>query len=209
MPLLDDILDKPPETPPLHPRLRHWAERIRNGAEARLEVFRPATALGLTQSEMNVRFTEKDAPPSLESVPWDDELNAGLVQLRIRASDLANETDRFALGLCAALRKAERDFGDGYFNAVLRELVTESGLSGDPEIAEVLKHAYALQPNRQGKNYNLCREMVAAAISGRIYELKHQLDYDANEARKILVSALARYLDERFSVSNRRRLGLL
>lgn len=209
MPPLDDILNRPPETPPLNPRLRHWAERIRRGATARLEVLRPPAAFGAVQSEMNLHFAEKDAPPSLETVPWDDELNAGLIQLNVRAVDPANESERFALGLRAALRRAERDFGDGYFNAVLLELVTESGLSQDPEIAELLKHAHAIRPNREGRNYALGREMIATGISGRMYELKQNLGYAADEARMILVAALARYLDERFSVSNRRRLGLL
>src|SRR5262249_36172833 len=145
----------------------------------------------------------------LETVPWDDELNTGLIHLKVRATNPANEAERFALGLRAALRKAERDFGDGYFNAVLFELVTESGLAQDPEIADILKYASALHPNSEGKNYNPCRELIAAEISGRMYELKHELGYGPDEARRILLAALARYLDERFSVSSRRRLGLL
>ena len=51
--------------------------------------------------------------------------------------------------------------------------------------------------------------MIADAISGRAHELKEKLGYPEEEAKPILVQALARYLDERFSVSNRRRLGLL
>ena len=51
--------------------------------------------------------------------------------------------------------------------------------------------------------------MIAEAIGGRAKELKDVLGYAPEEAKHILVAALARYLDERFSVSSRRGLGLL
>ncbi len=64
-------------------------------------------------------------------------------------------------------------------------------------------------PNHEGKSYGRCREAIADAISGRAHELKDKLGYSENEAKPILVHAIARYLDERFSVTSRRRLGLL
>jgi len=152
---------------------------------------------------------KKNGSREMESVPWDDELNAGLIELGVRAIDASHEADRFTLGLRAALRKLEREFGDGYFNAVLLELVKESGLTGDPQIADIVKHASALSPNRDGRGYGLCRDMTAAAISGRMYDLREKLHYVPEEARRILIAALARYLDERFSVTSRRQLGLL
>jgi hypothetical protein len=82
-------------------------------------------------------------------------------------------------------------------------------LTRHEEIAEVLKHAYALDANHESGRYNTCREMIAGAISGRAQELTGPLHYSKEEAKRILVSALARYLDERFTVSSRRRLGLL
>jgi hypothetical protein len=145
-------------------------------------------------------------------VVWDDDLNAGLIHLGVRAVDPVQEAERFALGLRGPLRRAEREFGNGFLNAVLVDLLTDSDLSRHPQIADVLGHAYALQPNREGKaaaRYNLCREMIADAISGRARELIGPLGYPREEAKQILVNALARYLDERFSVSCRRQLGLL
>jgi hypothetical protein len=211
MPILDDVLDKPPAgAVPSHPRLKDWAERIQQtGEKPTLEVSRPTAGFGAGQPEMCLQFTDKGVPQSGEILAWDDDLNAGLIELGVRAIDEANEAERFALGLRAALRKAGREFGDGYFNAVLYDLVTESGLSRDPEIAEVIKHANALSPERNGKSYPYCRDMIAFAIAGRRHELEASLHYPAAEARQILVHALARYLDERFSVSSRRRLGLL
>jgi hypothetical protein len=205
---LNDVLDKPPEVAPAHPRLRYWATLINQGATAVVEVFRSSTTLGAGQSEMELLFTKKDNTPLMESFPFDDVFNAGLIELHVRAVDPANESERFALGLRAALRKAERDFGDGYFNSVLFEFVTESDLTLYPDIAEIMKHAYALKPNH-GKGYNDCRDMIADAVGGRKFELEKSLGYDSAEAKEILVNALAKYLDERFSVSGRRLLGLL
>lgn len=209
MPTLNDILEQPPTIAPLHPKVRHWAELIRQGAEVRLEVFRPATTLGLSQGEINLYFTKADKTQLHDWFPWNDVFNSGLVELHVRAIDKANEIERFALSLRGALRKVESEFGDGFFNSVLYELVTESDLTRYPAIAEIIKHAFAIQLNHGGAGYNDCRELIASAIASRKYELEHLLRYSAEEAQSILVDALAKYLDERFSVSNRRRLGLL
>ncbi len=211
MTTLDDFFRTPADTP-LHPRLRDWKDRLSQGVKAKLELFRPSRALGLAQTEMVLHFTENDRPQPLETMAWDDDLNTGLVKLHIRSIDANQETDRFTLALRAALRKAEREFGDGYLNAVHVDLITDSDLTRYPEIAEVLKYSTALQLDREGRaraRYRLCREMIADAIGARAHELKDDLGYTEEEAKPILVHSLARYLDERFSVSSRRRLGLL
>jgi hypothetical protein len=209
---LDDFFTQVPDVPG-HPRLRNWQARLKQaGASATLEVFRPITMSGQAPAEMNVEFTENGRRLPLEAVAWDDDLNTGLIRLGVRAVNPDQEAQRFALGLRAAMRQAEREFGDGYFNGVLVDFLSDSDLTSDPEIVDVLKHAYALKPAREGKaqaRYTACREMIADAISGRARELTGPLHYLQEEAKGILVRALARYLDERFSVSSRRRLGLL
>jgi len=209
MPTLYDILNKPLVTAPLHPRLRNWTQRIHNGSTVQIEVFRPAIAFGTAPSELSLHFTENGKLQPVEVLNWDDDLNAGLIVLKVRAIDASNEAERFALGLRAAFRKVERDFGDGYFNSVLHELIQMDGLAFEPDIAEIVKHVHTIPPNRDSKNYDMCREMIHDAIIGRMYELNHMLGYQIDEARKILFSAIARYLDIRFSVSNRRQLGVL
>lgn len=54
-----------------------------------------------------------------------------------------------------------------------------------------------------------CRDMIDGAIAGRAKELTKCLEYEIAEAEEILAAALAQYLDDRFSVTNRRVLGLL
>jgi hypothetical protein len=211
MKTVDDFWNKPIE--PLHPRLRNWKNRLADiGTSATLEVYRPETEFGQSQPEMNLQFTKDRNLLPLETVPWDDDLNAGLILLGVRAATPEQESERFALGLRAALRKAEREFGDGYFNAVLVELLKDSGFTRHAEIAEVLKHVFANRPHREGgafDRYTICRDLIANAIRARRPELTDHLGYPQETANGILVSGLARYLDERFSVSNRRRLGLL
>jgi hypothetical protein len=208
---LDDFFRQ--QTESLHPLLRNWKARLAEpGTSATLEVCRPETEFGSPQPEMNLQFTRHGNLLPPETVPWDDDLNTGLIQLGVRAITPEQEAERFALGLRAAMRKAEREFGDGYFNAVLVELLKDSDLTSHAEIADVLKHAYANRPHREGgafDRYTICRELIADAIGGRAHELTGPLHYSQEEAKRILVSALARYLDERFSVSSRRRLGLL
>jgi hypothetical protein len=208
MTTLDDFFSRPTES--LHPRLRNWSARLDEpGMSATLEIYRPVSDFGQTQTEMNLQFTKDGNLLPLETVSWDDDLNAGLIRLRVRAVGPEQEAERFALGLRAAMRKAEREFGDGYFNSVLFDLLKDSDLTAYPEIADVLAHAYALQPNRSGKAFDACRDLITDAISGRARELTESLGYSQEEAKRILVAAIARYLDARFSVSSRRRLGLL
>jgi len=212
MTTLDDLFRGPTDSLP-HPRLRNWKARLeRPGTTATLEVFRPESDFGQSQPEMNLQFSEGGRLLPLETIPWNDDLNTGLVQLGVRAVSPEQEAERFALGLRAAFRRAEQEFGDGYFNAVLGEFLTDSDLTAYPAIAGVLEHAYFNRPHREGNGfdrYTLCREMIADAIRGRAQELTGPLKYPQAEAKQILVNALSRYLDDRFSVSSRRRLGLL
>jgi hypothetical protein len=211
MPTIDDFFSATAEPP--HPRMRDWNRRLAaENASASLEVFRPKGEFGQGQPEMSVQFKEGGRPTQLDTVPWDDDLNAGLIRLKVKAVSPGQEAERVALGLRAAMRRAEREFGDGYFNAVLVELIKESDLIRHREIAEVIQYAYANKPHREGgafDRYTICRELIADAISGRAKELTRDLGYSQEEAKVILIAALARYLDERFSVSSRREFGML
>lgn len=210
---IDDFFDA--RNGPAHPRLRDWGRRLppeKPAGSASLEVFRPRGEFGPGTPEMYVQFYESGRETHLDQVPWDDDLNAGLIKLKVKAVDSEQESERFALGLRTAMRRAEREFGDGYFNAVLVELIKESDLTQHREIADIMQYAFANSPHREGgafDRYTVCRELTADAISGRAKELTRDLGYTQEDAKKILISALAHYLDERFSVSSRRDFGLL
>lgn len=211
MTTLDEFFEKPADL--RHPRLRNWKLRLEQlQTSATLDVSRQETEFGQARPEMHVQFQQDGKLLPLETVPWDDYLNSGLIHLCVRSVSLEKEAERFALGLRAALRKAEREFGDGYFNAVLVDLIKDSDLTRHAPIAEVMTYTHANVPHREGgayDRYTICRELIAEAIGGRAKELRDVLSYPPEEAKHILVDALARYLDERFSVSSRRALGLL
>jgi len=48
------------------------------------------------------------------------------------------------LALRSAFRQAETRYGDGFFNAVLGQFVKESEFAEFPEVAEILRAAYAV-----------------------------------------------------------------
>jgi hypothetical protein len=212
MTTLDEFFRTPADSLP-DPRLRDWKRRLAQpGVKVALELYQPGAALGVAQTDMNLTFTDNGTTGPTETVAWDDDLNSGLVQLGVRAINTDQEAERFALALRGAFRRAERECGGGYFNSVLLEFLADSDLVRYPEIAEILKHSHALAPSKEGNGasrYSLCREMIADAISGRARELTGPLQYPQEEAKRILVAAIARYLDNRFSVSHRRQLGLL
>ena len=135
-------------------------------------------------------------------------MNAGLVDLGIKAINLLEEGERFALAIRAALRKVERRYGDGYLNAVLVDLLAESDLSKNGAIAEVRRYVQTNSPER-GASYQACRELIANEIGGRAVERRDKLGYKPEESKAVMTKALAIYLDERFSVSSRRHFGLL
>jgi hypothetical protein len=197
---------------PKHPTLRAWLD-YRNRSEvadAKFELHRPRDVLGYKPAKIYVHFYDKDANEChCDHDAWDDDLNAGLVQHGFKAVSEDNEVERFALALRSALRNPENRFGDGFFNSVLVHVVKESEFANYDEIKYVLKHATALDPNLNSRSYTECAEMIKVALCERALELKNQLSYPQDRAKAILVGAVARYLDERFSVTNRARLGWL
>src|SRR5207244_9966961 len=149
---------RPDELP--DPRLRDWADRIRQGAHATLELYRPRATVGLERTKIYVHLEQNGAQQPLDKADWDEHLNEGLISLKVRAVDSEQEAQRFALGLRDALRPVEKEFGNGYFNAVLLDVIVDSKLDQDPEIAEVLRLTYHDHTERGSRDYARCREAI-------------------------------------------------
>lgn len=205
---LDQMLDPPAETA-LPPQVRYWKSRLEAGDELQLEVHRPEAEIGMVPTELVVLRWEKGEEQQPEQFQWDDELNGSLIGLGVKAKDIQQEAIRFSLGIRAALRKVERKYGDGYLNAVLVDLLDESDLCRNGEIAEVRKYVHTNSPDRGSRSYKECRDLIANEIGGQAVELRDKLKYLPEEVKAIMEKALAIYLDERFSVSSRRQFGLL
>jgi hypothetical protein len=205
MSTIDEMLRAPAEAT-LPPVVRWLKDRLAAGDELKVELNKPQSTLGSSTTELVLRRKEGGREQAPQSYEWDDELNAALVNLGVRSVDLKSEGERFALGLRAALRKIERRYGDGYLNAVLLDLIDESNLSKDGEIADVRKFVHTNSPE-QGRTYSDCRDQIASEIGARAAEMREKLKYREEELKTIMSKALAIYLDERFSVSRRRAMG--
>ena len=210
---LDDYFREDANTPYGHPVLRYLTEveTRPDFQEAKVEVIRPRGPLGQGPTKLYLHFYAKsgaeiDRPHSEE---WDDELNSALIQRRVRAISVDNEKVRFSLSLRASLESAEVRFGDGYYNSVLVHHILNGPFKDHPAFADVLPFVYRNGIDPSFRTYSECRAMIDSAIHGRTMELRKYLGYELPEAQDILATAVAQYLDDRFSVTNRRALGML
>jgi hypothetical protein len=195
-----------------HPKLRLWVstlERPEVGG-ARVEVRRPREGLTFRPARMDMHFYDRAGQEiECDGEDWDDGLNTALLRRGIQAITPDNEKGRFALVLRAAFKRPESRYGEGFFNSVLTTVLREGPFADDPQVAAVLRHTTAIPPETRSQSFGDCAEMIELAIRGRAHELVDDLRYERQPAEEILAGALARYLDERFSVTNRRSLGLL
>jgi hypothetical protein len=174
---------------------------------ARVEVIRPKEVLGYKPATIYLHWAVGGVNQPPQPYPWDAELNAELVRRQVPSVSADAEKVRFGLALRDAFKRPETHFGDGFFNAVLAMVVRELGFQEYPEVAKVLRHVTQSRPYMGGHGFNDCREMIIAVISARANELVEALAYPEADAKTILAGAMASYLDERFTVTDRIRLG--
>lgn len=187
-----------------HPRLRHWQELQQDGARLQLEVRREQRDLDVGHPIIYVTIVTGNQK-HLEHEIWSDELHRGLIKLRVRAISDDNESLRFGIAFASAFEPAEDRVGDGFFNSVLIDVLKQGPLA--KRLTEQLLQIHVLSPSRDGRSYPDCKALIVGAIRGRARELTRELAYPEPQANGILGGALAIYLDDRFSITERRRLG--
>jgi hypothetical protein len=187
-----------------HPRLRHWKKLKESGAHLQLEVRRERRGLDVGHPLLYVTIATGNQE-RLEQETWSDELHHGLVELGVRASSDANESLRFGIAFAGAFEPAEDRVGVGFFNSVLIDVLKHGPLA--ERLAEETTQIHVLSPSRGGTSYPECRDLTVGAIRRCARELTRDLRYPEPRANKILGDALAIYLDDRFSITERRQLG--
>lgn len=195
-----------------HPLIRLLDVRQKSSefGVAKVEVIRPRAALGFEPARLSLQFFNKqDEVYDYKTESWDVELNAALLDRKIRAIDEVNEIQRFGLGLSAALQYPENRYGDGFFNAVLMLVVDQSPFAKMGPVRDLRPHVSAGKAYEGGHAIEDCSVMIQATLQDRWIELRRNLDYDKTDAERILAGALAYYLDERFSITDGRKLGWL
>jgi len=189
-----------------HPKIRAWLNLIEGKkGEITCEIDRKREGLGFRRARIYIHW---DAGPAVatDQDDWDRDLNQFLIHHGIRAVSPENEGVRFGLMLKEFLKKPEVRFGDGYFNAVLLELVTEA-FKDNANINPRLKEIGPANPSH-GRSYAECVEMIKASIAFCATSLVKQLKYEQPLAEQILAGGMGHYLDERFSLVSRKLFGL-
>jgi hypothetical protein len=195
-----------------HPLIRLLAVRLADAQSggAQVQILRPRAALGFEPARMTLEFLDKRGEPTdYKTEEWDPGLNGALIRRGIRAIDEPNEITRFSLALAAAFEEAESRYGDGFFNAVLMLVIDKSPFAGKSVIRELRPHISTNNPYQGGHSLEDCAAMIQAALQDRWYELRKNLTYEPDAADRIMAGAVASYLDERFTVTDRRKLGWL
>jgi hypothetical protein len=187
----------------LHPKARAWLKRIQNGEKAIVEVVRQRDVLSYRPPRLSVTFGSSD----VQDDPWDASLNEALVAARVRAKSAENEALRLALMLSEWFERPARRFGDDYFNSVLIEYLKRGPLQQLPAVADILREVHAYAPSRDGRSYKDCFDEVHG-IFVRGARTLTELAYSRSEATPILAQATAQFIDDRFSITHRKALGL-
>ncbi|MGO8673259.1 MAG: hypothetical protein ACLQVD_18105 [Capsulimonadaceae bacterium] len=177
------------------------------GATASVKVERERQGLSYAAAKLAVLARSEDGTLRKRiSGWWDNELNQELVRRGYKAVDHDNETLRLMLSLRASLQRVEVRYGDGIFNSVVVAYVLSSPFARLPRVAGVLS-GIRRAPPRDTEAYRECSDMIDAIIRSKGHDLRFCLGYDLEPCEEILSGAIAQYLDERFSVSNRKLLG--
>lgn len=202
--------DAPPAPQPEHPRIRAWKSYRRDPAVDHVEVqlLQERDGLVLLPARLAVSFYRADGEVAkYDEADWDPELETWLIDdQRARAISPDNEKLRFSLLLKPALRPILVRYGDGYFNSVLIAGLREGPYALHNQVADMLRSIHELPPHEQSRAE--CQELIDRAIATVAQRLLRLYDGDRAAAEEILGGAIAHYLDERFSVTNSRMLGL-
>jgi hypothetical protein len=200
--------DAPPPDPPRVSAWRAWIADHPECDHLGVEVQQPRDDYGRGRAMVLVYFFDKGGELlHAESEEWEPELERFLLD-EARAASQTREAEilRFELLLREAFRPIWREVEGGYFDAVLVHVLREGDFRDHPAVQEMLAHARPGNPSpRRLAETRAFIEAALAYVGGRLRLVRP----DPEEASEILARALAAWLDERFSVSRRRRMGMV
>jgi hypothetical protein len=203
---LDDLFEKDQFD---HPKLRYWqALAMKHGSSPIVEVFRDRDGLGFAPARLYVTvFDEHGRPAATDVEPWEPQLALTTAERGWRAPDIKNEAVRIGLLLKWLFTPSETRYGDGYFSSVLVEVIRDGDLARDQNISEILRFVSVPPPDASPAKHD-CAESIKAVL-GRVAQLLvDPLKYPQGEAKIIIAESIAYFLDERFSITSGKLLGL-
>lgn len=188
----------------VHPRVNYWESIYTSSTGLEVDVQQERVGFGLGTPRLVVIFScGQSGTVCIEEFDWEFELDEWLVEHNGRGSP-ESEKIRFSLWLHRALQPAVRKYSDGYFSRALLD-VAKGDFAENAEVMDITQDIHRVGTVSQS-DVAECTAMIESALSDVGIALRN-LYGDTDSAFEILGNALAQYLDDRFSVSNRRLLG--
>ncbi len=209
---LDDIFEFEKDQSD-HPKLRYWkALAAKHDQRPVVEVVRPRDGLGFAPARMRVILLDEQgarvkSKSAKNSEPWDAQLALATVELGWRALDDESEMIRFGLLFKVFFSQAEMRYGDGFFSSVLVHALRAGSIGRQKPVAEVLRFI-SVPPPATSLAKKECEEIIKSVLAKVARLLVKRVDYSSKHAKEIIALSLAYFLDERFSITPGKLLGL-
>lgn len=204
---LDKFFDK--KEPPVHPKVAYWKSILAKGQVERIRVTfvreKDLLVFGPARLFVHLHDAAMEDVRSPEEMAWDERINAELVKMHATALSKQNETERFGMVFNDRFRLVDSRFGDTFFNAVLVTYLKSSAFAKLDPTKTILDGMQEYRPS-PGRQLEECEEMIEDVIGYAIDALHGPLKYSRPTTTDIVAGALAYYLDERFSISDRKIL---
>ena len=192
-----------------HPKLRYWQDLgAQHGTSPEVEVVRPRDGLGFARTAVHVTVRDANgAVVTTDVEPWEPQMVLSTVERGWRAPTSEREIERFGILLKTLFAPIETRYGDGYFSSVLVEVLQDSEFSKEPSVAELLG-LIKVPPAYVSSNRADCVANIKAVLARVAQWIAGPLNYTRDDAKAILTRAVTYFLDERFSITAGRMLGL-
>jgi hypothetical protein len=198
---LDKFFEAPVEVLPAE--ARRW-ENLSQGHPLFCEFIRRRQGLSWEPAKFQISVPGA-TPPVIElPVLWELRLDDWLIARGAKAPTPSNEAERFGFRLGWLLEPIEERYGGSYFNSALYAYSSDK-FSSKPSVRQKLDavHAY---PDTTDDTQD-CMEQIEGVLVKVAHDLAGPLEYPRPVAETILADAVAYYLDDRFSITNRKLLG--
>jgi len=167
--------------------------------------YRERKGLSFLPAMLYVEF-KKDTEGKTIHHDWHIDIEKWLLNKNVKAVSNENEAERMGYYLIQLFNDAPFELGEGYMNAVLMENLRDD--FGDvPALIQTLKEIPFYRANKSSKFYSSAVEYIEKCYKTIIKPLIH-MGYTKETTESIFYSSLIYFLDERFSLTNSRLLGL-
>lgn len=182
---------------------RRW-ETLSQGRPLTCEFIRRRQGLSWEPAKLQVSIPDGTPPVIEPPVLWELRLDDWLIARGAKAPTATNEAERFGFRLGWLLEPIEERYGGSYFNSALHAYLSDE-FSSQPSVRHKLDAVHAYPDTTEDTRD--CREQVEGVLVKVAHDLAGPLQYSRPLAERILADAIAYYLDDRFSITNRELLG--